>query len=219
MDRGRPGPQFSSPSAKLTLFPGQTCRSALPCTSGSAGDGELIHRQNRQRAENWPPSRTITYGQRSTPVTWMPRTASRVCNTVSDPPMDFHRSKVTRDFFESSSASALLILTAEQRQQLGTNRRVGERVTQSCSIALDPRTGIVHPPRGLWRAAMLPFRSRTYARALPELCILPSWCADSGVGEYANELGAVKNFLCHTSLIAIKWHAKLRGAHSRRGRV
>jgi len=43
----------------------------------------------------------------------MARTASRVCNAVSDPPTDFHLSKFALDFFKSSPASAFLILTAE----------------------------------------------------------------------------------------------------------
>jgi hypothetical protein len=188
-----------APLGKRTLFLGQTCSSALPCTSGSASDGELIHRQNRQRAENSPPSRTTTYGQRSAPVTCKRRTASRVCNTVSDPPTDFHLSKVTLDFFKSSPASSFLILTAEQRQQFGTNRGIGERVTQSCSIALDPRMGIVHPPRGPMAGRDAAFRSRRYAQTSTEPCILPSWCADSGDGEYDKAVSTVKNFLSNTS--------------------
>jgi hypothetical protein len=85
-------------------------------TSNKAWDGELIHRQNRHRAENWPPSRTIRYGQCDALIASVPRTASRICNTVSDPPADLHLSEVTSDFLKSSSASAFLVLTAEQRQ-------------------------------------------------------------------------------------------------------
>jgi len=99
-----------------TLVPGQACSSPLLRTSNRAWDGELIHRQNRQRAENWPPSRTIKYGQCGALSSRVPRTASRICNTVSDPPADLHLSEVASDFFKSSPASAFLVLTAEQRQ-------------------------------------------------------------------------------------------------------
>jgi hypothetical protein len=35
----------------------------------------------------------------------VPRTASRICNTVSDPPADLHRSEVTSDFKSSAVAA------------------------------------------------------------------------------------------------------------------
>ena len=105
------------PPSTRTLFSGQACSSPLLRTSNRAWDGELIHRQNRHRAENyWPPSRTIRYSQCGALVSWVPRTASRICNTVSDPPADLHLSEVTSDSFKSSPASAFLVLTAEQRQ-------------------------------------------------------------------------------------------------------
>jgi hypothetical protein len=49
----------------------------------------------------------------------VPGTASRICNTVSDPPADLHLSEVASDLFKSSAVAAWLCRALELACGLG----------------------------------------------------------------------------------------------------